>query len=70
MTANIARTASRALANAAISYIEALAAKGLEGALRGDPGLAQGVYMYKGAMVNEMTGATLGIPARPLSMLI
>ena len=66
MTANIARTSSRALANASIPYVLELAGKGLEKALSADPGLAAGVYMYKGKIVNEGAGATLGLQAIPL----
>ena len=70
MTANIARTASRALTNASISYLNELSGQGLDGALRADPGLAAGVYMYKGKLVNERAGKTLGIPAIPLQQLM
>jgi alanine dehydrogenase len=70
MTANIARTASRALANAVLPTLRDLLSKGLDGALRDDPGLAAGVYLYRGRMVNEEAGATLGIPSAPLDPLI
>ncbi len=70
MTANVARTASRALANAAIPYIAELADKGVEGALRENPGLSSGVYLYKGKMVNEGAGATLNIASQPLHRMI
>ena len=70
MTANIARTSSRALANAALPYILELSEAGLDGALRADPGLAAGVYMYRGKMVNEGAGATLGLRATPLRDLV
>jgi alanine dehydrogenase len=70
MTANIARTSSRALANAAIPFVSDLSGNGLESALRANPGLAAGVYMYRGKMVNDGAGATLGIPATPLHHLI
>jgi alanine dehydrogenase len=70
VTANVARTASRALANASLPYISALADKGVDGALRDDPGLAAGVYLYKGQMVHRMAGETLGIPVTPLEQLL
>jgi alanine dehydrogenase len=44
--------------------------KDLEGALREDPGLAAGVYLYRGRMVNEKVGVILGIPATPVTELI
>ena len=65
MTANIARTASRALANAVLPTLRALSRKGLAAALREDPGLAAGLYIYEGRLVNEKVGATLGIPVAP-----
>ena len=70
MTASIPRTASRALASASLSYFEEIAGKGLDGALREDPGLAAGVYLYRGEMVNERVGAALNLPAKPLSQLL
>ncbi|KPK80276.1 MAG: hypothetical protein AMS25_09555 [Gemmatimonas sp. SM23_52] len=70
MTANIARTASRALANAVLPTLKEVLRKGLRDALRDDPGLAAGVYLYEGQMVNEKVGATLGIPATPLQQLL
>ena len=70
MTANIARTASRALANAAAPYLRALVEKGIEAALHDDPGLAAGVYMYEGTLVHERVGEALGVPATPLREVI
>ena len=70
MTANVARTASRALANAALPYIMELASKGLETTLRENPDMADGVYLYRGRMVNPRTAATHSIPAAPLASLL
>jgi alanine dehydrogenase len=70
MTANIPRTASRALANAALPYLEKLTGLGLEAALREDPGLAEGVYMYRGKPVRPAVAETLGMTAAPLHTLI
>jgi len=70
MTAGIPRTASRALANAAMPYIEALADAGPDEALRADPGLAAGVYMYRGSIVNERVGGALRIETTPLARLL
>ena len=67
MTSNIARTACRALANAALPSLAALAGRGLKGALEDDPGLASGLYLYRGRMVNQAAADTLGIPATPLA---
>ena len=70
MTANIARTATRALAAAVLPTLKDILRKGLDTALREDPGLAAGLYLYKGEMVNETLGATLGIPTVELQQLI
>jgi alanine dehydrogenase len=70
MTANIARTSSRALTNAALPYILELSENGLEKAIHANSGLAAGVYMYKGKMVNEEAGETLGMPTTPLHHLM
>lgn len=66
LTSNIARTASRALSDAALPYIRALASKGVEQALRDDPGLGEGVYMYNGQVVSERTGEVFGIATATL----
>jgi alanine dehydrogenase len=68
ITANVPRTASRALANAALPYLQELAGRGVEASLKADPGLASGVYLYQGKMVNERVGETLGIPVTPLKL--
>jgi alanine dehydrogenase len=70
MTANIPRTATRALATAAIPYLIDMAESGLETALARNPGLAAGVFVYKGKMVHERVGKALGIPVTPLSGLL
>jgi len=70
MTASIPRTASRALANVVLPYLLAHGRKGLDEALRDDPGLAAGVYLYRGQMVNQAVGEALQIPATPLGELL
>jgi len=70
MTADIPRTASRAMANGALPFIMEMAEKGARQALRDNEGLGRGVYLYEGKMVNQLTGETLGIPAVPLSDLL
>lgn len=66
MTANVPRTATRVLANAALPYVLEIANSGLEQALRSDPGLAAGVYVYRGKMINEKVAETLGL--EPVSL--
>jgi alanine dehydrogenase len=70
MTANVARTASRVLSDAVLGLVSALAGQGLEATLRGDPGLAAGVYLYRGRLVNEPLARSLGAPPTPLSALL
>jgi alanine dehydrogenase len=70
MTANVARTASRALSDAVLALVTALAEQGLEEALRRDPGLAAGVCLYRGRLVNEALAQALGVPATPLAALL
>jgi alanine dehydrogenase len=70
MTANVARTASRALANAALPYLMELAAKGLETTLRENSAMADGVYLYRGRMVNPRAAETHAISAAPLVTLL
>lgn len=69
MTANIARTASRALADALQPYLLSIANKGLAGALQDDTGFGEGIYLYRGQMVNRQLAALLGIEAVPLNEL-
>jgi alanine dehydrogenase len=66
MTANIARTASRALAHAILPYLSDLATRGPEAAIAGNPGLAQGAYMVAGRMVNRRVAESLGVPVSEL----
>jgi len=70
MTANVPRTASRVLTNAALPYVKAIAQDGFEGAVQADPALAKGVYLYKGEMVNPRVGDHFGIPAKNLNDLL
>jgi alanine dehydrogenase len=69
MTANIGRTASRALADVLQPYLMSIEDKGLAGALRDDPGFGEGVYLYEGHMVNKKLATTFGIDAVPLHQL-
>jgi alanine dehydrogenase len=70
MTANIARTASRALSNALLPTIKDIVRKGLSQAIIEDPGLAAGLYLYRGHMVNEKVAALLETKTEPLADLI
>jgi alanine dehydrogenase len=47
-----------------------LADNGLETTLREDPDMADGVYLYRGRMVNRRVAETHAIPAEPLEELL
>jgi len=66
LTSNMARTASRALADAALPYITTIANLGLKTAVCEDPGIGAGTYLYQGKMVHEVTGETFDIPTSPI----
>lgn len=69
MTANLARTASRALANACLPFVSRLADEGAE-ALSRDPGLAAGVYLFRGHVVAASVAEALGLTFEPLEGLL
>ena len=70
MTANVARTASRALADAAQGLLDGIVTKGVAGALRDDPGLAAGTYLYRGQVVQRSLAVALGLPVASLADLL
>jgi len=70
MTASIARTASRALAHAALPYLLELADKGLDRALAEDAGLAAGTSLLRGEVVQAALGHSLGVAATPIARLL
>lgn len=66
MTASIARTASRALAHAALPYLLELAGKGLDRALAEDAGLAAGTSIVRGKVAQRTLAAALGVEVTPI----
>ena len=70
MTASVARTASRALSDALLAPVGAMAAEGIEKALAADPGLAAGVSLYRGEVVHPHLARALGTAPRNLSTLL
>ena len=60
MTANVARTASRALSDAVMELLRPLAAKGVETLAKTDAGFAAGLYLYQGKLVNPELARALG----------
>jgi alanine dehydrogenase len=69
MTADIARTASAALAQASLAYVLELANKGVEKALAEDPDLARGVYTLAGHCTHKPLAERWRIPYRQVSSL-
>ncbi len=67
ITTNVARTASRALARAILPLLLAVTEKGPERAVREDPGLAAGVVLYKGNLVNRQVAEAHGLPVSDLA---
>lgn len=54
--------AAAALAQAALPYVRALAGRGIEAALREDPGLAAGVVVWKGHVTHPRIAKDAGLP--------
>jgi len=70
MTSNIARTASRVMSDAAMPYVLAIAGRGLEASLAADPGLAGGVYLFRGRPVHPVVAEVVGRPCEALARLL
>lgn len=70
MTTNVPRTASRSLTIASITHLLTLADAGLDKALTFHPGLARGVYLYRGKIVNEAAARSLGLDHSMLEDLL
>lgn len=60
VTASVARTASYALSNAALPYLRAVGEHGLDELAARQSGLAQGINLYQGKIVNSDIAAALG----------
>jgi alanine dehydrogenase len=70
MPGAVPRTSTFALTNTTLPYVHAFAERGLEGAVRGDPELALGVNVWKGAVVCPGVAESLGLPLRELDELL
>jgi alanine dehydrogenase len=62
MTADVARTASAALANAVLMYVREIAARGLPAAAAADPGLARAVVTFEGRCLHSTIAEHFGAP--------
>jgi len=56
-----ARSATLALTNATLPYLQAIADRGIEEALRDLPDLARGTYLYRGRCAKEELARTFGV---------
>jgi alanine dehydrogenase len=65
MPALVARTATLALAQAALSCVQLLADRGVAAALRTDAGLRAGLQVWDGAIVHPGLAADVGLPVAP-----
>lgn len=66
MPGGVARTATQALNNATLPFVQALAEKGVARALREDAHLANGLNASHGALCNAEVGAALDLPVQSL----
>ena len=60
-------TSTKALTNVTLPYVEAIADRGLAGAVEADPALARGVNVLAGDVTYEAVAEAHGLPFRPLA---
>jgi alanine dehydrogenase len=70
MPGAVPNTSTYALTNVTLPYALAIAARGLEEAVRADPVLAGGVNVYAGAVTNDGVAEAHGLEHAPLETLI
>jgi len=70
MPGAVPRTSTYALTNVTVPYVQAIAERGLEDAIRDDPELARGVNVYAGQVTNAGVAEAHGIECVSLSSLI
>ncbi|MBA2442915.1 MAG: alanine dehydrogenase [Rubrobacter sp.] len=63
-------TATRALSNALLPYVQGIAGAGLVDALNADPGLRRGVALAEGRVVNPSVAREYGMEHHPLSSIL
>jgi alanine dehydrogenase len=66
MPGAVPRTATFALTNTTLPYVERIASLGVEAAVGADESLAQGVNVWRGALVHPGVAESLELPHRPL----
>ena len=66
MPSLVPRTSTYALTNSTLPYVEALADRGIDKALRQDPSLRRGVNVLEGDLVYPGVAEAHGLPCRDL----
>ena len=70
VTANIPRTASKALTHSHCVYLEEIALLGIEEALRWNAPLARGTCIYRGTATNQTIATLFELEYRPIASLL
>jgi alanine dehydrogenase len=70
MPGAVPRTSTRALENATLPFVRALADRGWRRACRADPHLARGLAIAEGRLLHDGTAADLGLDATPLEAIL
>ena len=70
MPAVVARTATMALTNAVLPYIQEVGEEGMVNALLQNPGLGKGVCTYQGVCTNEAIARIFDFKPQPIDVLI
>jgi alanine dehydrogenase len=68
MPGAVPRTSTLALTNTTVPFVERIAAHGIEAAVRGDPALALGANVWRGALVHPGVAESLDLPHSPLNL--
>ena len=68
--ASVPVTATRALSNALVPYVQKIAGSGLVDSLNADPGLARGVAVAEGRVVDATLARATGADHQPLSAVL
>ena len=70
MSSAVARTASLALTYSGLPFVQTLADLGLEETVRESPGLAAGVYVYRGELVSESLARAHGLKSQRIGVIL
>jgi len=70
MPGTVPRTSTFALTNTTLPYVQAMAARGVEEAVRRDAALALGVNLWRGELTCEGVAEATRVPWRPLAELL